>query len=157
MGMQNVLCGSQCWTPTEQKKGWRLRLLRTGPWHWLIDHRQNEDIWGEQQIVDINSELQTIKHKCHKPCEEKNESTQLLSEYKPKDRREQGRPCTQRRQQFWICLGLEIGTGISKSLNNIAVAASADKILTYVLKTSVKTKHLLWLAGLLLVLPLHPS
>jgi hypothetical protein len=68
----------------------------------LIDHRRNEDIREEIQIIDINSRIEDYQMKWlqHLGRMEQNRIPKLLLNYKPRGRRVQGRPCRRWREQF---------------------------------------------------------
>jgi hypothetical protein len=69
----------------------------------LIDHRRNEDIreWL-QVIIDINLRIKDcqIKWLQHLERMEQNRIPKLLLNYKPRGRRDQGRPGRRWREQF---------------------------------------------------------
>jgi hypothetical protein len=68
----------------------------------LIDHRRNEDVKEELQITDINSRIKDyqIKWLQHSERMEQNRIPKLLLNYKPRGRRDQGRPSRRWRKQF---------------------------------------------------------
>jgi hypothetical protein len=79
-----------------------MRFLRSVAGYRLIDHRRNEDIREEIQIIDINSRIKDyqIKWLQHLERMEQNIIPKLLQNYKPRGRRDQGRPCRRWREQF---------------------------------------------------------
>jgi hypothetical protein len=68
----------------------------------LIHRRCNEDIREELQITDINSRIKDYQIKWLQQLErmEQNRIPKLLLNYKPRGRRDQGRPCRRWREQF---------------------------------------------------------
>jgi hypothetical protein len=72
-----------------------MRFLRSMAGYRLIDHRRNEDIREELQIIDKNSRIEDyqIKWLQHLERMEQNRSPKSLLNYKPRGRRDQGRPC----------------------------------------------------------------
>jgi hypothetical protein len=79
-----------------------MRFLRSVAGYRLIDHRRNEDIREELQIIDINSRIKDyqIKWLQHLKRMEQNRFPKLLLNYKPRGRSDQGRPCRRWREQF---------------------------------------------------------
>jgi hypothetical protein len=68
----------------------------------LIAHRRNEDITEALQIIYINSRIKDyqIKWRQHLERMGQNRIPKLLLNYKPRGRRNQGRPCRRWREQF---------------------------------------------------------
>jgi hypothetical protein len=68
----------------------------------LIDHRPNEAIREELQIIDTNSRIKDyqIKWLQHLERMKQNRIRKLLLNYKPRGRRDRGRPCRRWREQF---------------------------------------------------------
>jgi hypothetical protein len=92
---------------THQKTKSRLevaatRFLRSVEGYRLIGHRHNEDIREELQIIHINSIIEgfQIKWLQHLERMEQNRIPKLLVNYKPRCRRDEGRPCRRWREQF---------------------------------------------------------
>jgi hypothetical protein len=79
-----------------------MRFLRSVAGYRLIDHRRNEDVREELQIVDINSRIKDyeIKWLQHLERMEQNRIPKLLLNYKPRGRSDQGRPRRRWREQF---------------------------------------------------------
>jgi hypothetical protein len=79
-----------------------IRFLRSVAGYRLIDHRRNEGIREELQIIDINSRISDcqIKWLQHLERMEQNRIPKLLLNYKPRGRRDQRRPCRRWREQF---------------------------------------------------------
>jgi hypothetical protein len=77
-------------------------FLRSVAGYRLIDHRRSECIREELQITDINSRIKYYQMKWLKNLErmEQNRIPKLLLNYKPRGRRDQGRPCRRWREQF---------------------------------------------------------
>jgi hypothetical protein len=106
MAIPTLLYGSDCWTLTKRQKrkleAAEIRFLRSVAGYRLIDHRRNEDIREELQIIDINSGIKDYQIKWFQHFErmEQNRITKLLLNYKPRGRRDQGRPCRRWREQF---------------------------------------------------------
>jgi hypothetical protein len=61
MAIPTLLYGLECWTLTKRQKSRleaeEMRFLRSVAGYRLIDHRRNEDIREEIQIIDINSRI----------------------------------------------------------------------------------------------------
>jgi hypothetical protein len=99
MTVPALLYGSECWTHTNKQKSRleaaEMRFLRSVAGQGLIDHRRNEDIREELQIIDINSRMKDyqIKWLQHLERMEQNRIPKLLLNYKPKGRRDQRRLC----------------------------------------------------------------
>jgi hypothetical protein len=106
MVIPTLLYGSECWTLTKRQKSRlkaaKMRFLRSVAGYRLIDHRRNEDITEVIQIIDINSRITDyqIKWLQHFERMEQNIIPKLLLNYKPRGRRDQGRPCRRWREQF---------------------------------------------------------
>jgi hypothetical protein len=106
IAIPTLLYGSECWTLTKRQKSRleaaEMRSLRSLAGYRLIDHRRNEDIRGELQIIDINSRIKEyqIKWLQHLQRIEHNRIPKLLLNYKLRGRRYQGRPCIRWREQF---------------------------------------------------------
>jgi hypothetical protein len=79
-----------------------MHFLRSVAGYRLIDHRCNEDTREELQIIDINSRIKDyqIKWLQHLERMEQNRIPKLLLNYKPRGRRDQGRPSRRWREQF---------------------------------------------------------
>jgi hypothetical protein len=79
-----------------------MRFLRSVAGYRLTDHRRNEDIREELQIIDINSRIKDyqIKWLQHLERKEQNRIPKLLLNYKSRGRRDRGRPCRRWREQF---------------------------------------------------------
>jgi hypothetical protein len=106
MAMPALLYSSECWTLTKIQKSRleaaEMRFLRSVAGYRLIDHKRNEVIREELQIIDINSRIKDyqIKWLQHLERMEQNRIPKLLLNYKPRGRRDQGRPCRRWREQF---------------------------------------------------------
>jgi hypothetical protein len=106
MAIPTLLYGSDCWTLTKRQKSRleaaEMRFLTSVAGYRLIDHRRNEDIREGIQIIDINSRIKDYQIKCLQRLErmEQNRIPKLLLNYKPRGRRDQGRPCRRWREQF---------------------------------------------------------
>jgi hypothetical protein len=65
MAIPTLMCGSECWTLTKRQKSRleavEMRFLRSLAGYRLIDHRRNEDIREELQIIEKTKELKIIK------------------------------------------------------------------------------------------------
>jgi hypothetical protein len=61
MAIPTSLYGSECWTLTKSQKSRletaEMHFLRSVAGYQLIDHRRDEDIREELQIIDINSRI----------------------------------------------------------------------------------------------------
>jgi hypothetical protein len=61
LAIPNPPYGSECWALTKRQKSRleaaEMRFLRSAAGYRLIDHRRNEDLREEIQIVDINSRI----------------------------------------------------------------------------------------------------
>jgi hypothetical protein len=79
-----------------------MRFIRSVAGYRLIDHKRNEDIREELQIIDVNSRIKDyqIKWLQHLERMEQNRIPKLLLNYNPRGRRDQGRPCRKWREQF---------------------------------------------------------
>jgi hypothetical protein len=77
-------------------------FLRSVAGYRLIDHGRNEDVREELQITDINSIIKDyqIKWLQHLERMEQNRIPKLLLNFKPRGRRDRGRPCRRWREQF---------------------------------------------------------
>jgi hypothetical protein len=106
MAIPTLLYGSECWTLTKRQKSRleaeEMRFLISVIGYRLIDHRRNEDISEELQIIDINSRIKDyqIKWLQHLERMEQNRIPELLFNYKPRGRRDQERPRRRWREQF---------------------------------------------------------
>jgi hypothetical protein len=106
MAIPTLLYGSECWTLTKRQKSRleaaEMRFLRSMVGYLLIDHRRNEDIREELQIIDINSRIKNYQIKWFQSLDrmEQNRIPKLLLNYEPRGRRDQGRPCRRWREQF---------------------------------------------------------
>jgi hypothetical protein len=106
MAIPTLLYGSECWTLTKRQKSRleaaEMRFLRSVKGFRSIDHKRNEDIREELQILGINSRIKDyqIKWLQHLERMEQNIIPKLLLNYKPSGRRDQGRPCRRWREQF---------------------------------------------------------
>jgi hypothetical protein len=106
MAIPTLLYGSEYWTLTKRQKSRleaaEMRFLRSVAGYRLIDHRRNEDIREELQIIDINSRIKDyqIKWLQHVERMEQNRIPKLLLNYKLGGIRDQGRPCRRWREQF---------------------------------------------------------
>jgi hypothetical protein len=106
MAIPTLLYGSECWTLTKRQKSRlevsEMRFLRSVAGYRLIGHRRNEGIREELQIIDINLRIENyqIKWLQHLERMEQNRIPKLLLNYKPRGRRDQGRPCGRWREQF---------------------------------------------------------
>jgi hypothetical protein len=106
MAIPTLLYGSEYRTLTKRQKSRleaaEMRFLRSVAGYRLIDHRRNEDIREELQIIDINSRIKDyqIKWLQHLERMEQNRIPKLLLYYKPKGIRDQGRPCRRWTEQF---------------------------------------------------------
>jgi hypothetical protein len=106
MAIPTILYESECWTLTVRQKrtleAAEICFVRSVAGYRLIDHRRNEDIREELQIIDINSRIKDcqIKWLQHLERMEQNRIPKLLLNYKPRGRRDQRRPCRRWREQF---------------------------------------------------------
>jgi hypothetical protein len=106
MAIPTLLHGSECWTLTKRQKSRleaaEMRFLRSVAGYRLIHRRRNEDIREELQITVINSRIKVYQIKLLQHLErlEQNRIPKLLLNYKPRGRRDQGRPCRRWREQF---------------------------------------------------------
>jgi hypothetical protein len=106
MAIPTLLYGSECWTLTKiqisRLEAAKMCFLRSVAGYRSIDHRCNEDIREELQIIDINSRIKDYQIKWLQRLEimEQNRIPKLLLNYKPRGRRGQGRPCRRWSEQF---------------------------------------------------------
>jgi hypothetical protein len=106
MAIPILLYGLECWTLTERQKSRleaaEMRFRRSVAGYSLIDHTRNDDVREELQIIDINSRTKDYEIKWLQHLERmvQNRIPKLLLNYKPRGRRDQGRPCRRWREQF---------------------------------------------------------
>lgn len=106
LAVPSLLYGSECWTLTENQKHKievsEMRFLRSVAGYRRTDRQYNETIRDELNIFNLNNKIKEYQEKYYEHVQRMPEYRipKKILEYKPKGKRDRGRPTKRWRDQF---------------------------------------------------------